>query len=162
MDFNNISDNNMSDIEKSADHDNLVFSIISDKFRVLLIENSISEFINYKKLIQNFDCYLEVAYSGREGVHKYKYSSEGYYNLIIVDLHMAIVDGYTAIRNIRENIDKKDSKTIPIVGIIDFKDKKENRVINDDLLNKFNCIFVKKDEIESVISGAEEKWRKKY
>lgn len=162
MDFNNISDNNMSDIEKSADYDNLVFSIISDKFRVLLIENSISEFINYKKLIQNFDCYLEVAYSGREGVHKYKYSSEGYYNLIIVDLHMAIVDGYTAIRNIRENIDKKDSKTIPIVGIIDFKDKKENRVINDDLLNKFNCIFVKKDEIESVISGAEEKWRKKY
>ena len=152
----------MSDIEKSADYDNLVFSIISDKFRVLLIENSISEFINYKKLIQNFDCYLEVAYSGREGVHKYKYSSEGYYNLIIVDLHMAIVDGYTAIRNIRENIDKKDSKTIPIVGIIDFKDKKENRVINDDLLNKFNCIFVKKDEIESVISGAEEKWRKKY
>ena len=148
MDFNNISDNNMSDIEKSADYDNLVFSIISDKFRVLLIENSISEFINYKKLIQNFDCYLEVAYSGREGVHKYKYSSEGYYNLIIVDLHMAIVDGYTAIRNIRENIDKKDSKTIPIVGIIDFKDKKENRV--------------KKDEIESVISGAEEKWRKKY
>ena len=105
---------------------------------------------------------MEVAYSGREGVHKYKYSSEGYYNLIIVDLHMAIVDGYTAIRNIRENIDKKDSKTIPIVGIIDFKDKKENRVINDDLLNKFNCIFVKKDEIESVISGAEEKWRKKY
>ena len=162
MDFNNISDNNMSDIEKSADYDNLVFSIISDKFRVLLIENSISEFINYKKLIQNFDCYLEVAYSGREGVHKYKYSSEGYYNLIIVDLHMTIVDGYTAIRNIRENIDKKDSKTIPIVGIIDFKDKKENRVINDDLLNKFNCIFVKKDEIESVISGAEEKWRKKY
>ena len=162
MDFNNISDNNMSDIEKSADYDNLVFSIISDKFRVLLIENSISEFINYKKLIQNFDCYLEVAYSGREGVHKYKYSSEGYYNLIIVDLHMAIVDGYTAIRNIRENIDKKDSKTIPIVGIIDFKDKKENRVINDDLLNKFNCIFVKKDEIESVIIGAEEKWRKKY
>ena len=162
MDFNNISDNNMSDIEKSADYDNLVFSIISDKFRVLLIENSISEFINYKKLIQNFDCYLEVAYSGREGVHKYKYSSEGYYNLIIVDLHMAIVDGYTAIRNIRENIDKKDSNTIPIVGIIDFKDKKENRVINDDLLNKFNCIFVKKDEIESVISGAEEKWRKKY
>ena len=162
MDFNNISDNNMSDIEKSADYDNLVFSIISDKFRVLLIENSISEFINYKKLIQNFDCYLEVAYSGREGVHKYKYSSEGYYNLIIVDLHMAIVDGYTAIRNIRENIDKKDSNTIPIVGIIDFKDKKENRVINDDLLNKFNCIFVKKDEIESVIIGAEEKWRKKY
>lgn len=162
MDYNNISDINMSDIEKSADYDNLVFSIISDKFRVLLIENSISEFINYKKLIQNFDCYLEVAYSGREGVHKYKYSSEGYYNLIIVDLHMAIVDGYTAIRNIRENIDKKDSKTIPIVGIIDFKDKKENRVINDDLLNKFNCIFVKKDEIESVISGAEEKWRKKY
>lgn len=162
MDFNNISDNNMSDIEKSADYDNLVFSIISDKFRVLLIENSISEFMHYKKLIQNFDCYLEVAYSGREGVHKYKYSSEGYYNLIIVDLHMAIVDGYTAIRNIRENIDKKDSKTIPIVGIIDFKDKKENRVINDDLLNKFNCIFVKKDEIESVISGAEEKWRKKY
>ena len=76
MDYNNISDINMSDIEKSTDYDNLVFSIISDKFRVLLIENSISEFINYKKLIQNFDCYLEVAYSGREGVHKYKYSSE--------------------------------------------------------------------------------------
>ena len=49
-----------------------------------------------------------------------------------------------------------------VSGIIDFKDKKETRVINDDLLNKFNCIFVKKDEIESVISGAEEKWRKKY
>lgn len=59
---------------------------------------------------------VEVAINGEEAVEKFTKSSHGYYNVILMDIQMPIMDGLTATRKIRK-CSHPDAKTIPIVAM---------------------------------------------
>ena len=59
---------------------------------------------------------METAGNGQDALDKFSASDEGYFDIILMDMQMPVVDGCTATRMIR-NLDRKDSKTIPIVAM---------------------------------------------
>lgn len=54
--------------------------------------------------------------NGSNGLDLFKNSSENEYDLILMDLRMPVMDGYTAARCIR-NLNRPDAKSIPIIAM---------------------------------------------
>ena len=59
---------------------------------------------------------VEVADDGAQAVEKFQNSSEGYYDLIFMDIHMPVMDGYEATRRIR-GMDRTDAAAVWIVAM---------------------------------------------
>ena len=59
---------------------------------------------------------MEKAENGKVALEQYQISEEGYYDAILMDLMMPVMDGYEAARQIRSS-DRADAKTIPIVDM---------------------------------------------
>ena len=58
---------------------------------------------------------LETAENGREALEKFKASEKGYFNIILMDMQMPVMDGCTATREIR-SLDRADA-SIPIIAM---------------------------------------------
>lgn len=59
---------------------------------------------------------VEYAYNGAEGVEKFTQSPEGYYDLILMDVQMPVMNGYTATRKLRE-LPRQDARSVPILAM---------------------------------------------
>lgn len=59
---------------------------------------------------------IEKAENGKEAYEKYIMKKENYYDLIIMDIRMPIMNGYEATEKIR-NAGRPDSKTVPIIAM---------------------------------------------
>lgn len=84
--------------------------------RVLLAEdNEINAAI---AAIQLKDINMEVDWvrDGAQAVSTFEASEENYYDLILMDIMMPVMDGNEAIQKIR-NLDRNDSSSIPIIAI---------------------------------------------
>ncbi|MGM0508501.1 MAG: response regulator [Fusobacteriota bacterium] len=96
--------------------------------RILIAEdNHISAMIIEKFLSEHGDC--DVAYNGKEAVDLYKKSLEEneYYDLVILDIMMPIMNGQKALKKIREiekNVDHK-STIVMLTALDDNKNIKE-------------------------------------
>lgn len=58
----------------------------------------------------------EIADNGEEAVNMLKKSEPGYYQLILMDVRMPVMDGYEAARTIR-NLENKELAAIPILAM---------------------------------------------
>ena len=84
--------------------------------RILLVEdNDINIEITRNILVhKNFE--VEVALNGEEGVNCFLEHEPGYYDAILMDIRMPVMDGLTATRKIR-SAGHEDSERIPIVAM---------------------------------------------
>ena len=84
--------------------------------RVLIVEdNEINEEI-LKELLSIEGALTESAVNGKEAVDKLEQSSPGYYDLILMDVQMPVMNGYEAAAIIR-GLDRSDAETIPIIAL---------------------------------------------
>ncbi|PNV62781.1 hybrid sensor histidine kinase/response regulator [Clostridium sp. chh4-2] len=84
--------------------------------RVLIVEdNEINEEI-LEELLHMEGALTESAGNGQEAVDKWEESSPEYYDLILMDVQMPVMNGYEAAAVIRSQ-DRPDAKTIPIIAL---------------------------------------------
>ena len=59
---------------------------------------------------------VDIAENGEIGVEKFSKSNIGFYNAILMDIRMPVLDGYEATKIIR-NMNRADSATVPIIAM---------------------------------------------
>lgn len=69
-----------------------------------------------KTLLEERHMLVTVADDGAAGIKAVNGSSIGYYDCILMDIHMPVIDGYEAVRKIRM-LDREDTKTVPIIAM---------------------------------------------
>ena len=82
---------------------------LKDK-RVLFVEDDVANQYYMQLMLENIGCSFELAYNGQEAVDKVR---AGKFNIIFMDLRMPVMDGLTATRIIRQDIDR----TVLIVAV---------------------------------------------
>ncbi len=90
-------------------------SILKDK-RVLLCEDNEMNSQIAVRVLEKKGMLVECAPDGQAGLEKFNNSDEGYYDLILMDVRMPIIDGLEATKFIR-NLERMDSKKVPIIAM---------------------------------------------
>ncbi|WP_298544891.1 ATP-binding protein [uncultured Aquimarina sp.] len=122
---------------------------ISRKFRVLLVEDKeVNQYLVMKLLISHGSFFVDTATNGKEAI---KCIEKKKYDIILMDLMMSPMNGYTATHKIRNNYSDKDISRIPIIGFTAQNAKGERekclRSGMDDFINK---PFVQEDLLNKI------------
>ena len=84
--------------------------------RVLLVEDHMLNVEVAKRLLQSKGMQVDVAENGLMAIECFSKVPVGYYDVILMDIRMPIMDGLTAARSIRQ-LKKETAKTIPIIAM---------------------------------------------
>ncbi len=82
--------------------------------RVLLVEDSPDNQFLFRAFIKKTPWEMELAENGAIGVEKFQ---TGHYDLVIMDMQMPVMDGYTAMRTIRQWEREQGRAPTPIVAL---------------------------------------------
>lgn len=124
--------------------------------RILLTEdNELNREIAEEILTMNgFE--VETAVNGCEAVEKFKESPPGWYDLILMDIRMPVMDGMEATRQIR-TLGKTDSREIPIIAMTA---NAFNEDMKQSLENGMNGHLSKPIEVDKLIEMVRECMKK--
>lgn len=82
--------------------------------RVLVAEdNLISQKVTLK-LLEKLGCYVDTALNGQEALSRL---SAGDYDLVLMDCHMPVMDGYEATRRIRNSTSAVRNHRVPVIAL---------------------------------------------
>lgn len=89
--------------------------ILKDK-RVLLCEDNEMNNQIAVRVLEKKGMIVECAPDGQAGLDKFNNSDEGYYDVVLMDVRMPVLDGLEATRVIR-SLERMDSKKVPIIAM---------------------------------------------
>ena len=69
-----------------------------------------------RAMVEEKGAIVETAENGQRGVEKFSRSALHFYDAILMDIRMPVMDGYTAARTIRA-LERADAKTVPIIAM---------------------------------------------
>ena len=84
--------------------------------RILLVEDNELNREIAEEIIGETGVTVESAEDGREALEKFEKTDEGYYDMILMDIQMPIMNGYEATEAIRK-LPRKDAAEIPIIAM---------------------------------------------
>lgn len=83
---------------------------------VLVVEDNKMNRIITNKILEQYNANVINACDGLEGYEKFKKSQEGFFDIILMDIIMPVMDGYESTKIIRE-LPRNDAKTVPIFAM---------------------------------------------
>ena len=83
---------------------------------ILVVEDQAINYLIIEHMLKNAGAFVWQAENGMEAVDAFMGSQPGRFDLILMDIMMPVMDGYTATEKIRK-ADRPDAKTIPIVAM---------------------------------------------
>jgi len=84
--------------------------------QVLLCEDNLLNKEIVQQLLSKVGMTMLWAKDGKEGVDMFSINGTEFFSIILMDIRMPVMDGYSAARTIR-TLDRKDAKTIPIIAL---------------------------------------------
>lgn len=84
--------------------------------RILVVEDNLLNREIARELLKSAGIQVETAENGLEGLELFRDSEPGYYDLILMDVHMPVMDGHEATRSIRA-LERPDASEIPIFAM---------------------------------------------
>ena len=84
--------------------------------RVLLAEDNEINAEIAVRMIESFGLHAETAVNGREALQMLEQSEPGWYDLILMDIQMPLMNGYEAARAIRA-LPREDAHSVPIIAL---------------------------------------------
>ncbi|WP_050698335.1 response regulator [Anaeromassilibacillus senegalensis] len=84
--------------------------------RILLAEDNLLNQQIAQELLEGFGAAVETVDNGRECVERFSHARPGYFDLILMDVHMPDLNGYEATREIRA-LPRPDAIEIPILAM---------------------------------------------
>jgi len=86
------------------------------RLKVLLVEDNKTNQLLAKTRLERWECEVDVANNGIEGVKK---AQQSIYDIILMDIQMPLMDGFEATRIIKNEISERVSKT-PVIAMTAF------------------------------------------
>lgn len=84
--------------------------------RILLAEDVELNRIIFTELIRNTGVVVESAMDGQQALDMFSASSNGYYDLVLMDIQMPVLNGYEATQAIR-SLPREDAKSVPVIAM---------------------------------------------
>ena len=84
--------------------------------RILLVEDNELNAGIAKTVLEDVGALITRAENGQQALELFKEKPAGTFDVILMDLMMPVMDGYTATRKIRE-LERSDAKTVPIIAM---------------------------------------------
>lgn len=104
-----------TDLETREDDESLFDKTFEGKHILMAEDNEINALIAVE-IIESMGATIEVVGNGKEAVDRFSEHEAGYYDFILMDVQMPVMDGRTATRTIRA-LDRKDAAEIPIFAL---------------------------------------------
>lgn len=100
--------------EKVSDND--LPEIYFEGYRALLVDDIEINREIATELIESTGAWVECAVDGKDALEHFAESNEGYYDIILMDIQMPVMNGYEAAKAIRK-LERPDAATVPIIAI---------------------------------------------
>ena len=101
---------------QTQDQQNREPSAILKDAQVLVVEDNEINLYIAVALLQDAGAVVTTAQTGQEAVARFSESPEGFYQLVLMDVQMPVMDGYSATRAIRE-LPRSDAKSTIIIAM---------------------------------------------
>ncbi len=84
--------------------------------RVLMVEDNELNVYVARTILEKIGCEVTLANNGQEALNIFVSSEQDSFDIILMDVRMPIMDGFTATQTIR-NLARPDAKSIPIIAV---------------------------------------------
>ncbi len=106
----------VSEEKASADEAAAEFDDAFDGKSILVAEDNELNAVIAVEVLKNMGAKVELATNGQEAVDHFEYNPAGYYDFILMDVQMPVMDGRAAARKIR-GLDRADAADIPVFAL---------------------------------------------
>ena len=105
------------------------------------------------RLLAPYDIFVEEADDGKQALELYLSAEPGYYSLILMDLNMPVMDGYTASAAIRGS-ERPDAGTLPIIAYTTERSEESRARCRECGMNRNNKQAGKRESFSRYDRGA--------